>query len=84
MNTYKTSSLTMAAYLLSTRKLRFIGCEGPTGNSRIVVFCFADPNGEGDALYTEFLLGPCNAFYDSIKVLRKMIQERVPDYSRYV
>jgi len=78
---YRTSSLTFAAYLMSSRQLKLSGVEGPEGNTRIVYFLFEDPAGKGNDLYTEFLSGPCSAFYESLKSLRKMIDARTP--SRY-
>ena len=79
-NVYHTTSLIFAAWLVSTRRLKFQGCEEPKGNSRICSFLFEDPNQEGDDLYAEFLLGPCNSFYESVKTLRKMIDSKRPSY----
>jgi hypothetical protein len=80
--TFATEDLAFAAFLHSSRALRFSSCE-PTGDSR-VAFLFADPNNDGDKLQLEFESGaecPAAAFYDSIKHLRK-VMDRARSKSR--
>jgi len=71
-NIYRTISLTFAAYLLSTHRLKYIGCEGVEQ----VVFKFEDPNNEGEGLLQEFETGPIAAFYSSLKALRRVIDSQ--------
>jgi hypothetical protein len=73
-STFATEELPLAAFLHASRALRFTSCE-PTGNDR-VAFVFADPNHEGDKLQLQFESGaecPAAAFYDSIRLLRKVM-----------
>ncbi len=46
MNSFTTTDLPFAAFLYSTRKLRFLGCEEMNGDGRIA-FRFDDPQDEG-------------------------------------
>src|SRR5215471_74125 len=72
--TFRTTDLPLAAYLHSTRRLPFIGCEqaGPA----LVAVCFNDPHGEAESISIEFEAGAqcvATAFYDSIRRLRKVM-----------
>ncbi len=69
-----TEDLPFAAFLHTTRLLRFLGCE-PLNGSR-VTFLFDDPDGEGDRLQIEFESGaecPASTFYDSVRHLRRVM-----------
>ena len=71
---FSTEELPFAAYLHSSRKLRFLTCQ-VNGTDR-VAFVFADPNHEGDQLHVNFESGAeCSAaaFYDSIRHLRRVM-----------
>jgi hypothetical protein len=75
MRTYQTDSLPFAAFLHSTRKLRFLGCESASGNGR-VAFLFDDPERLGERLQVAFESGsecPAAAFYDSVRHLRRVM-----------
>ncbi len=75
-NTYTTEDLPFAAYLHVTKRLKFIGCER---GDRRVAFLFSDPQGEGEALFIAYLDGaeaPTARFYESIKLLRKLMDAR--------
>ena len=70
-----TQDLPLAAFLHSTRRLRFLACERVDGNGRIT-FVFEDLNGEGEHLHIAFEAGaecPAAAFYDSIRHLRRVM-----------
>src|ERR1700730_5004532 len=72
--TFSTEDLPFAAYLHTSRKLRFLTCQ-VSGIDR-VAFIFADPNHEGDQLHLNFESGaecPAAAFYDSIRHLRRVM-----------
>lgn len=72
---FHTEDLPFAAYLHTTRKLTFIGCESVNGNGRIA-FVFADPRGEGERLHIAFESGAeCAAasYYDSVRHLRRVM-----------
>ncbi len=72
---FHTQDLPFAAFLHSTRRLRFLGCEQMNGTGRIT-FVFEDPNGEGEHLHIAFEAGeacPAAAFYDSIRHLRRVM-----------
>ena len=73
-NTFLTEDLPFAAYLHSTRKLRFLVCQvNSTGR---LAFVFDDPNREGDQLHLSFESGAeCAAvsLYDSIRHLRRVM-----------
>ena len=72
---FHTQDLPFAAFLHSTRRLRFLGCERVDGNGRIT-FVFEDQNGEGEQLHIAFEAGaecPGAAFYDSIRHLRRVM-----------
>lgn len=71
---FLTEDLPFAAYLHTSRKLRFLTCQ-VNGTDR-VAFVFADPNHEGDKLHLEFESGaecPAAVFYDSIRHLRRVM-----------
>lgn len=75
MSTYQTENLPFAAYVHSTHKMRFLGCEcvGETGR---IAFVFSDPEGSGDQMNLEFESGaecPAVTFYDSIRHLRRVM-----------
>lgn len=72
-NVYRTSNLTFAASLLSTHRLKYIGCEG-TGQ---VVFLFEDPKNEAPGLLRDFETGPVAAFYSALRSLRRVIDSQV-------
>ena len=81
INRYTTSHLPFAAYLHSTRRLRFLGCE-PNGNGR-VAFVFDDAKGEGSHLHIRFESGaecPAVGFYDSIRHLRRVMDGTIHDH----
>jgi hypothetical protein len=72
--TYSTEDLPFAAYLHTSRKLRFLNCQ-VNGSDRIA-FVFADPNNEGEQLHLNFESGaecPAATFYDSIRHLRRVM-----------
>jgi hypothetical protein len=72
---FSTQDLPFAAFLHSTRRLPFLGCESVNGNGRIA-FMFDDPRGEGERLSVEFESGaecPAAAFYDSVRHLRRVM-----------
>jgi hypothetical protein len=71
--TFKTSDLPFAAFLFSTQKLEFLGCEVAAGTSRIE-FIFQDNQGEGEKLHLSFETGAkCAAasYYDAVRHLRR-------------
>ncbi len=73
--TYRTEDLPFAAFLHSTRRLRFLCCERGNGDGR-VAFVFDDPNGKGESLHIEFESGaecPAVSFYDSVRHLRRVM-----------
>ena len=73
--TYRTEDLPFAAFLHSTRRLRFLCCERGNGDGR-VAFVFDDPNGKGESLQIEFESGaecPAVSFYDSVRHLRRVM-----------
>jgi len=68
---FSTHDLPLAAFLHSTRRLRFLRCEPERGR---VSFLFEDTRGEGPSVESEFIAGapaPANAFYESIRFLRR-------------
>ena len=68
---YTTRRLEFAAWLLTTSRLSFRGCE--PADSRNVVFAFDDPEGVGEQARQEFMAGAeCSAkgLYDSVRFLR--------------
>lgn len=80
---FRTEDLPFAAYLHSTRLLRFAGCE-PKAEGRIS-FLFDDPGSKGRQLQTAFEAGaecPGLAFYESIRRLRKTMT-RAHDEQEY-
>ena len=76
----RTKNLIFSAWLLHTRKLKFTGVEQPQGNSTNFSFVFEDPNDEKDALFTEFITGPFNSFYASLRTLRTLVESKKPHY----
>lgn len=71
---FQTEDLPFAAYLSTTRRLRFLGCES-NGGGRIN-FIFDDPASEGERLHVAFESGAeCSAvgFYDSVRHLRRVM-----------
>ena len=74
---FRTSFLPLAAFLHCTGKLKFIGCE-PEQNGRHATFVFDDRGKEGQQIAIEFEAGSeCSAaaFYDSIRRLRRLIDQ---------
>lgn len=72
---FRTCDLPFTAYLHSTRRLRFAGCEAANGDGR-VFFTFEDPASLGDLMQLEFESGAeCSAvaFYDSVRHLRRVM-----------
>jgi hypothetical protein len=75
MNTYRTANLPFAAYVHSTHKMHFLGCEHIGGTGR-VAFVFSDPEGNGEQMNVEFEYGaecPAVGYYDSIRHLRRVM-----------
>lgn len=74
MSEFRTTDLPLAAYPHSTRRLQFIGCE--QSDSRLIVFCFNDPQSVGESISIEFEAGAqcvATVFYDSVRRLRKVM-----------
>jgi hypothetical protein len=72
---YRTLDLPFAAYLFTTKKLRFLRCE-PQRNDARMLFAFDDPDEEGGQLHIEFESGAevsAAVFYDAVKHLRRVM-----------
>lgn len=70
---FVTDSLPLSAWLLCTRKLKFIRCEE---RGRRMAFLFDDGERIGNQLTSDFISGAeCSAlgFYDSMRTLRKIM-----------
>ncbi len=68
----RTQDLPFAAFLASTRRLRFLSCEKAEKGQ--IDFVFEDPEGRGPMLYLEYRSGaaaPVATFYACLKYLRK-------------
>ena len=69
---FKTESLTFAAFLRSKDALRFLGCE--RGDLDRVKFVFADPEGLGERLMSDYINGNdtthARVFHESVRRLR--------------
>jgi hypothetical protein len=71
---HRTDDLAFSAYLITSRKLRFIACE--RNNAGRIDFVFADPHHEGDRHHFDFDSGAeCSAatFYEKIRHLRRIM-----------
>ncbi len=81
MTEFRTADLPLAAFLHSTRKLKFLRCESVSGNGGgKLEFIFEDPDGQGEDLHLGFESGaecPAASFYDSLRHIRK-IMTRTP------
>jgi len=78
---YSTDELPFAAFLYTTRRLRFLGCKPIDGGG--VAFTFDDPHGEGQRLLTDFEAGaecPSILLYETLKQPR--IDARSKDIER--
>ena len=69
---YRTTNLPFSAWLLSTKRLRFMGKENPSGNSLLTTFLFDDQAGIGEEAFAEYLASGYNTFFESIKILRQL------------
>ena len=71
-NVYRSTNLPFSAWLLSTKRLHFIGKEDPKGNGRLTTFLFEDKDGVGEAAFAEYLASGYNGFFEAIKIMRQL------------
>jgi len=75
MKTFATSNLGLAAYLLASKRLQFVGAD--TVDPSHADFLFNDPDGAGEAIDIEFGAGdpmvPAASFHRALRSLRHMI-----------
>ena len=78
METFATSNLGLAAYLLASKRLKFVRIE--TSNPNQADFVFDDPSGTGEAIDIEFGAGdplvPAASFHRALRSLRHMIDRK--------
>jgi hypothetical protein len=73
---FRVTSLPLAAFLLTKRRLEFIGCAPTSDHPDRIEFQFSDPAHEGAMLEAQYQTGEeCSAlvFYNSIKRLRTLM-----------
>jgi hypothetical protein len=72
---FETRNLSLAAFLIASRHLRYLGLRPEDGRG---VFAFYDPQNQGPALEAEFHSGAeCSAtlFHSTVKRLRREIDQ---------
>ena len=78
MKTFATSNLGLAAYLLASKRLHFVGVDAVDPNQ--ADFLFDDPDGTGEAIDIEFGAGdplvPAASFHRALRSLRHMIDRK--------
>ena len=78
MTQFATSNLGLAAYLLASKRLQFVGVDAVDPSQ--ADFLFNDPDGSGDAIDIEFGAGdplvPAASFHRALRSLRHMIDRK--------
>ena len=78
MKTFATSNLGLAAYLLASKRLPFVGADTVDPNQ--ADFLFDDPDDLGEAIDIEFGAGdplvPAASFHRALRSLRHMIDRK--------
>lgn len=78
MKTFATSNLGLAAYLLASKRLQFVGVDAL--NPAHADFLFDDPGDLGEAIDIEFGAGdplvPAASFHRALRSLRHMIDRK--------
>ena len=78
MKTFTTSNLGLAAYLLASKRLQFVGAD--TADPGHADFLFDDPDDLGEAIDIEFGAGdplvPAASFHRALRSLRHMIDRK--------
>lgn len=78
MKQFATSNLGLAAYLLASKRLQFVGVDAVDRNH--AEFLFNDPDGAGEAFDIEFGAGdplvPAASFHRALRSLRHMIDRK--------
>jgi hypothetical protein len=78
MKQFATSNLGLAAYLLASKRLQFVGIDAIDPNH--ADFLFNDPGGVGEAIDIEFGAGdppvPAASFHRALRSLRHMIDRK--------
>jgi len=78
MKRFATSNLGLAAYLLASKRLQFVGVDALDPSH--ADFLFNDPDGSGESLDIEFGAGdplvPAASFHRALRSLRHMIDRK--------
>ncbi len=73
---FQTEDLPFACFLLTSNRLRFLGCRD--GQAGRITFSFDDPQSQGEELRIEYESGalvPAVAYYDSMRRLRRLMTQ---------
>jgi len=81
---FDTANLAVAAYLTAGKHLRLLDVDG--SDRRRAMFIFEDPQGQGSRLEAGFLtdgaLVPGAEFHRQLRVLRRLVEERIAEQQR--